>query len=365
MPKALAPIVSRSSSANSELSQVWLRIKAFLSAKSDNTRRTYASIVNEWCEFLGAPVETAEAAKRILLASDIVASAYRSYLFEKPGQKPRGERSSINKSKNRLPTLEKRKATAQDGFQSTQSSATIAKKFAALRRIYRMLIAAELRAGSNPFDSDRVPAPSPHAGRKRPTEMVEFALVRKIVNMPGTKTAKGRRDCAMLAILFGGGLRRSEVVKLRIADVRRSQAGTLYLRLRSTKAKRDADQALPAWVGDYIHKTLEDRAEARAQPADYLFVSFRGRGGLNQTTHPVSSHGLYELFKKYCRLAGTSDFVSPHSARATAITKLLADGIPHREVQEFSRHSSVAMVEVYDKRRIGVDQSPAKKLDYD
>ena len=62
--------------------------------------------------------------------------------------------------------------------------------------------------------------------------------------------------------------------------------------------------------------------------------------------------------------AGAGNFVSPHSARATAITKLLSDGFSHREVQEFSRHASIQMVEVYDKRRISIDDNPASDLDY-
>ncbi len=56
--------------------------------------------------------------------------------------------------------------------------------------------------------------------------------------------------------------------------------------------------------------------------------------------------------------------MSPHSARATAITKLLDSGFSHRDVQEFSRHASVQMVEIYDKRRLQVDESPAKKLEF-
>jgi integrase len=74
---------------------------------------------------------------------------------------------------------------------------------------------------------------------------------------------------------------------------------------------------------------------------------------------------LYRLFKHYCEKAGATQFLTPHSARATAITKLLADGIPHREVQEFSRHSSIQMVELYDKRRLTVEENPGKELDYE
>jgi integrase len=62
---------------------------------------------------------------------------------------------------------------------------------------------------------------------------------------------------------------------------------------------------------------------------------------------------------------GAGPHVTPHSARATAITKLLTDGIPHREVQAFSRHASIQMVEHYDKRRFDVERSPAKGLEFD
>ena len=69
--------------------------------------------------------------------------------------------------------------------------------------------------------------------------------------------------------------------------------------------------------------------------------------------------------KEYCECVGLDpDQYSPHSARATGITKMLEQGIPHRQVQEFSRHSSVRMVELYDKRRIQIDHNPAKVLEY-
>jgi integrase len=55
---------------------------------------------------------------------------------------------------------------------------------------------------------------------------------------------------------------------------------------------------------------------------------------------------------------------SPTCARATAITKLLADGIPHRQVQEFSRHASIQMVEWYDKRRFSVDENVGVGFEY-
>jgi integrase len=195
--------------------------------------------------------------------------------------------------------------------------------------------------------------------------MLPFEKVKSVIASADDKTIKGLQDKAILACLFGGALRRSEIVNLRMDDVKRSSKGTLFLYLRSTKAGKDASQALPAWAAEIVQTQLKERRKRGAQPIDPLFSSFRGKAGLIATDFGISSSGVYKLFKLYCRRAGIGDFFTPHSARATSITKLLSEGIPHRQVQEFSRHSSVQMVELYDKRRIGVDDNVAKDLDFD
>lgn len=351
---------------NSNADKVWLRISAFLSLKSPATRVTYSGILAEWCRFLRTEPGTSEAANAILSATDLHAIAYRKFLENKPGEKPRMARMAGRVSSERSVTTERSsgRGTKKDGLDATQSNATIHKKFAALRRIYRMLVSSNLGIGENPFEADRVPPPPKDAGRKRPTQMIDFDLVMEIVSMPNAETEKGRRDRALLATLFGGGLRRSEVVGLRIGDIKRTSSGTTYLYLRHTKAKRDAEQALPRWAADHIWSLVQERKQQGAMDGDYLFVGFTGKGGQTITSRPMSDTGLYLLFKQYCMAAGAGAFATPHSARATAITKLLADGIPHREVQEFSRHSSIQMVEWYDKRRFSVEESPAKELSY-
>jgi integrase len=152
---------------------------------------------------------------------------------------------------------------------------------------------------------------------------------------------------------------------LRIGDVRKSQRGTHYLYLRSTKAKKDAEQAVPNWALKPLLQWKEERQAMGGKSGDYLFIAFTGRGGTKATTAPISATALYLDFKRYCKAAGATSFVSPHSARATAITKLLDQGLSHRDVRTFSRHASVQMVEAYDKRRTSVDESPAKDLEFD
>lgn len=353
--------------AGGETSRVWLRISAFLSLKSPATRVTYSGILSEWCEFLGCKAGTAESAARIVGATDLHAIAYRKFLEQRPGEKPRFQRSAdVRESTSRAVStnVDTGRGRKKDGLDATQSNATIHKKFAALRRIYRMLVASNLGISENPFEADKVPPPPKDAGRKRPTQMIEFDLVMEIISQPDQSTPKGRRDRAILAVLFGGGIRRSELVALRIGDVRKTSSGTTFLYLRHTKAKRDAEQALPVWAAEPLWQLIEERKKDKASEGDYIFLGFTGRAGKTTSINPISDTGVYLLFKQYCMAAGAGAFATPHSARATAITKLLADGVPHREVQEFSRHASIQMVEWYDKRRFDVEQSPARGLTY-
>ncbi len=347
-------------------SEVWVRITAFLSSRSRNTQTTYGSILREWCEFLGAPAGTPESALLMVSASEVTGAQYRLWLERRIGQAPRYTESASSDTRigTLPPTIIKVQRRRRDGTQSTLANATIAKKFSALRRIYRMLIGSNLGVLINPFDVDRLPPPSVRSGQKRPTEMVDFSKVTEVLALPDENTPKGLRDKAILSLLFGAGMRRGEVSGIRLADLRETQTGTPFIRLRATKGKRDADQAIPPWAAVTVKKLLVHRLSEGAKSGDYLCVSYRGPQGLLATNQPISGSGIYRLFKGYCTAAGAGAFCTPHSARATAITKLLTDGVSHREVQEFSRHASVQMVEVYDKRRIGVDQNPGRKLTY-
>src|SRR5690606_3539684 len=120
---------------------LWLRIAAFLEMRSENTRRTYTGIVKEWALFLGAEPGTAEAAQKIIRATDLHAVAYKRWLEEQPGQNSRLMRSEV---RSNLPDKIKNTRERRDGTQKGLANSTIHKKFAALRRIYRTLIAADL-----------------------------------------------------------------------------------------------------------------------------------------------------------------------------------------------------------------------------
>lgn len=201
----------------------------------------------------------------------------------------------------------------------------------------------------NPFLGQMPKKPSRWA-QVRPTEALEPVDVQALISSPDANTAVGIRDRALLCLLFGGGLRRSEVVGLKISDVR-LVGRYCVLRLRQTKNGDAANQGIPAWAFRAVNDYMQIRYAEGATHEDLLF------GGL-------SAYSLYLIFKKHCKRCGFTRRLTPHSARATAITKLLSDGHDYRAVQEFSRHSSVQMVEVYDKRFVRREDNPANLLDY-
>lgn len=338
---------------------LWLHLAAFFSSKAPKTQDTYRGILLEWLKFIGGSFGTTAGAKKLISVSYLHAVGFQEWLKKQPGARPR---MSVSSSKEI--SSEKAKIHKKSGLESSQSNATIWKKCAALRRMYRVIISAQLGITENPFDSERAPPPAKDSGRKRPTEMINFEDVQKVLDATDLKTEVGRRDFAILSLLFGAGLRRSEVSNLRLGDVKKAHSGTTYLYLRATKSKRDAEQPLPQWAADALQDVFKDRILHKAVSGDYLFVTYEGRSRAKRSDTPISHTGIWRLFKSYCLKADVFGFKSPHSARATAITKLLTDGIPHRFVQAFSRHASVQMVELYDKRRLNLEDNPGIKISF-
>lgn len=332
-----------------ERHDLWLKVSAWLALLSDTTQRTYVGIVKEYCAFLGAPAGSSAAAELLIRSNHTYALSYVHHLKRTKGQSPRVYR------------LHRKFGSA--GGSSLHSPATIAKKIMALRKMYEVLMAHRLFTEPNPFSPHLVPVPNSKGGRKRDTEMLDFARVPEILASveDGPRAA---RDRALLSLLFGGGLRRGEVAKIILDDIGESHGGTHFVRLRCTKDGQDHLQALPDWAAAAVLLLKKERQKRGAGPQDFLFTTWTGRGGLIPTDKPMPDIAVYHVFKAACARVGLGPQYTPHSARATAITKLLADGVPHREVQEFSRHKSVQMVEWYDKRRFGVDRSPAKSLTF-
>mgnify|MGYP006053874501 FL=1 len=161
--------------------------------------------------------------------------------------------------------------------------------------------------------------------------------VRRLVSQCDT-SVMGLRNYALLALLFGGGLRRREVSKVRIADF---DAAHGEVRVRGKGAKErlvplspDAVTMVKAWL------VTRGRGDGPGAP---LLVAFTLEGEVkraNGVVTPLTSSGVYRVLCAIAEKAGVKD-ISPHDARRTRITEMLLAGENIVTVQKIAGHESV------------------------
>jgi len=285
-------------------------LQGFLSLQTRETQRQYAGIMREWTGVLG------------------------STPFHKAT-----EIHAMKWAKN---------ASAKPGIRGQVSKSTLRRKAVILKELYAVLQDHRL-VDRNPFRIVAEQYEGAQVGDRRATNIVPFKEVERFLTSPSADSPDGVTDRAFFALLFGCGLRVGEASKLNLEDVIIGGPTGLYLILRSTKNGSDAEQMVPEEMVQYVVKLVTQRSGEGAKPGDPLIVLHRvDRSPVNKT---VATRQLHRIFQRWCRILKLTGRYSPHSARATAITYLLEQGVSHRVVRVFSRHSSVTMVEKYDKLR--------------
>lgn len=182
--------------------------------------------------------------------------------------------------------------------------------------------------------------------KHRDTSGLPATEIQKILSFPDRGTFKGKRDYAMLKLLWGNGLRRAEVVAIDIEDIDFSDRLLWILgKGKSEKIKvfmnKSTTSALKEWVDARIN-----RDSSCSGP---LFISVGGRSRGTRLT----DQSVYDLVIRTSKAAGTSKVISPHQIRHSAITRALdltAGDV--RKVQKFSRHKNLNTLMIYDDSRL-------------
>lgn len=292
------------------MDQVTAALESFLSLKSHETQRQYHQIFEGW----------------------------ESHLHGIPWHKA-----------TELNAIRYAKAEEKEG---EVSKATVGRKVRILSKFYAGLLARGL-VTLNPFAAVVSDYAKYRTGDIRPTQLIPFEWVPKILTAPPEGTLEGLRDRCFFTLLFGGALRIGEVSKLIIADVLISRDG-VAVRLRGTKNGSNAEQHFADEFGAILRSYTEQRLREGGKLRDPLLVMYSRN--FSWRNHHISTRELTRIWDRWTQHIGVPGSPSPHAARATAITRLietLADQhrLDYREVRKFSRHSSVGMVEHYDKMR--------------
>jgi tyrosine recombinase XerC len=210
--------------------------------------------------------------------------------------------------------------------------ASVSRRISELRAFYAYLHREALVA-ANPVNA--ISAPRTPQRLPRPATAEE---VTRLLAAPDPATPQGQRDRTMLEMLYGGGLRVSELLALDVADVDLAR-GEVRVTGKGAKERvaligQPAMAALRAYLADGRLRLL-----AGAGRTDALFLNrFGGRLSVSMFTRTLAD---------YARQAGIEHPVTPHMLRHSFATDMLEGGADLRTVQELLGHESPSTTQIY------------------
>ncbi|RYE94767.1 MAG: tyrosine recombinase XerC [Myxococcales bacterium] len=217
------------------------------------------------------------------------------------------------------------------GLARGAASATVARKVASTRAFFRFLEKRHLLT-KNPAKL----LESPKVRRPLPT-FLNVEAAQEVMDTPRSGDPEGVRDRALLELLYGGGLRVSELTGLRLGDVDLSQGEVRVLgkgrRERLVPVGPAACEAVRAWLlrrGELVDPE---------RPTDALLLNQRGA--------PLAVRRVQTLVQRYGQLGAGRGDLHPHALRHTCATHMLDGGASLRAIQEQLGHASLATTQRY------------------
>ena len=207
---------------------------------------------------------------------------------------------------------------------------SIRMKLAAVKGLFTYLVRIEIL--------DRNPAAiiaSPKLEKKLPS-FLQQDEARNMVDMFDLSTVQGRRDLALCELLYGSGLRISEVLQLNVGDIDMKQRTVKVL------GKRSKERIVPVTVTaiDAIESYTNLRHELVTEPAESaLFLGDRGKR--------LSDSSAYRIVKRALSPLTEAQRKSPHVLRHSFATHLLDNGADLKAVSEMLGHASLSTTQVY------------------
>lgn len=213
-------------------------------------------------------------------------------------------------------------------FEQGRRKSSQARILSAIKSFYNYLLFGE-RLDVSPAE----PVGAPKCGRPLP-DVLSTDEIDRIIAAVDTRTVKGRRDSAILEVLYSCGLRVSELVSLRLCDL---FFGEGYIRVIG---KGDKQRLVPisAVARDKIQIYLEDRRCVQSRD-ERVFLNNRGSG--------LTRVMIFTLLRQAALRAGITARISPHTFRHSFATHLLRGGAGIRQVQEMLGHESILTTEIY------------------
>ena len=215
-----------------------------------------------------------------------------------------------------------------------RSVATVSRCMSSLRSFYKYLMVNDV------VDSNPAKEIKNDKSEKKFFEVLSESEIDSILAQPDTSDYKGKRDKAMLEVLYATGVKVSELMALDLADVNLKMN---YIRCKSASASSDNDRIILLYpkavkeLEDYIKHARKYFVIDNSETA--LFVNVNGER--------MTRQGFWKILKAYVEDAGIKKSITPQTLRHSFATHLLENGADIHDIKEILGHSDISSTQVY------------------
>lgn len=211
------------------------------------------------------------------------------------------------------------------------ANSSVARSFSSIKGLFKFLVTEEY-IGLNPTTD----LETPKIKRKLP-KVLTIEEVDKLMEQPNVLLALGLRDRAMLELMYGTGIRVSELLSLQLEDIN-IMAGFLRCLGKGRKERIvPVNQTSILWIERYLAKSRS--LLARGTSDRILFLNAHGK--------KMSRQGFFKILANYGDKSGIAKDLTPHTLRHSFATHLLENGADLRAVQEMLGHSDISTTQIY------------------
>ncbi len=212
------------------------------------------------------------------------------------------------------------------------SERTQARWISSIKGFFSFLLEDELRE-----DNPSALLETPKLGLYLP-DTLSLEEIEKLISATDENTDLAKRNRCMIEVLYGCGLRVSELTELQISNINFKEN---YLKIQG-KGDKVRFVPLADYTADLIKNyinNIRNKQKINPKHSDILFLNSRGA--------QISRQMVFLIIKEIVRKAGIQKNISPHTFRHSFATHLLQNGADLRFIQEMLGHSSITTTEIY------------------
>ena len=228
-------------------------------------------------------------------------------------------------------TFDDLQAFVFETFKEIKSAKTQARLLSSIHSFYRFLLYHRY-IEQDPSELLEMPRVEKHLPEVLSLEEIDAMIAQIDMSKP-----EGHRNRAIIEMLYGSGLRVSELTELRLSHIYRPEG---YMRILGKGSKQRLVPISPV-ADEQFGYWLQDRSQLDIKPeyADIAFLNHYGR----QLTRAM----IFTIVKRLAEAAGIRKTISPHTLRHSFATHLLQNGADLRIIQQLLGHESIVTTEIY------------------